>query len=78
MKDERDRRSATHYAGDLYIRKGPKYTMILTGTRGIAVCFTPDAHVSVQRQDVTCKRCLVLIAKHDRTKTLPIAAPVPK
>lgn len=62
---------AVHYAGHINILDKGVRTLINHPTRGgTPVCGTPSPRASyvLSREDVTCKRCLRLIAMHDQTR----------
>jgi hypothetical protein len=64
---------AVHYAGHINILHKGTRTLINHPTRGgTPVCGTtsPRASYVLERKEVTCKRCLSLIAKHDQTAAL--------
>ncbi len=54
-----------HYSGRLRIVRNGTTTMI---SAGLPVCMhRPSGNWTVERAEVTCKRCLRLIAQHDET-----------
>lgn len=62
------RGTAMHYAGHINILHKGVRTLINHPTRGgTPVCgnTSPRASYVLSREEVTCKRCLALIAKHD-------------
>ena len=69
MRDKRNRAVVVHYAGGLKIRKGKRLTLINSVLGGWPACASNGTtlNLSWERQDITCKRCLSLIAQHDRT-----------
>lgn len=72
--DPRNRATRVHYAGHINILSKGVRTLINHPTRGgTPVCGTtsPLASFVLSREEVTCKRCLHLIAEHDRTAAPP-------
>lgn len=68
--DKRNRASKMHYAGHINILHKGVRTLINHPTRGgTPVCSTtsPNASWVMDRTEVTCKRCQVLLALHDQT-----------
>ena len=60
--------SAMHFAGSLEIRKDKMLTLVCAGW---PVCMSgyraDNAECTFERAHVTCKRCIKMLAEHDRT-----------
>lgn len=70
MTDPRNRATAMHFAGHISILKNGWRTLINSPTRGgTPVCSTRSVNAlwTFDCRDTTCKRCLHLLAEHDRT-----------